>query len=240
MRVAMLLASLSNNNVIEMRHWARAQQIAERWRRSLHNLIETVQHESTASREADLETKVIRAIGRLGQATIVDIQRRALKGASTDELERILDSLERHKVVTAELTRKGTKRYSVVKTNSRKVEKVESRKDTTLSTIQTDIPPEPPPDEDETKSRNENTNFYGSTFLPFYYSTETLQEKKNGNGHVSPRQSDYDHDMARFHEVEQSLDQGDISGAKRAASRIRGNRMRKEADDVIAQHEVAP
>lgn len=37
-RIAALFASLENDNVIELRHWARAQEITERWRRSLHEL----------------------------------------------------------------------------------------------------------------------------------------------------------------------------------------------------------
>ncbi len=42
MRVAALFASLENNNQIEMCHWAKAQEIAERWRKSLHELYSQV------------------------------------------------------------------------------------------------------------------------------------------------------------------------------------------------------
>jgi hypothetical protein len=39
LRVAMLLASLENSGHIELQHWARGQEIAERWRANLHYLV---------------------------------------------------------------------------------------------------------------------------------------------------------------------------------------------------------
>lgn len=38
MRIAVLLASLSNNNVVELRHWAKAQELTEILRKHLHDL----------------------------------------------------------------------------------------------------------------------------------------------------------------------------------------------------------
>jgi hypothetical protein len=128
LRIAMLLASLDNNDVIELRHWARAQQIAERLRCSLHHLIETVQHESEASQASQLEDKVLRAIERLGATTIRDIRRHALKSVSTEELEHVLDSLERSGQVRVEKTKKGTKRYHLSYPNRRNADTAESRK----------------------------------------------------------------------------------------------------------------
>ena len=43
LRVAMLLASVDGHSEIKFRYWARGQQIAERWRESLHNLFEQVE-----------------------------------------------------------------------------------------------------------------------------------------------------------------------------------------------------
>jgi hypothetical protein len=43
-RIAALLASLENAPMIEMRHWAKAQEITERWRKSLHELYHQVNH----------------------------------------------------------------------------------------------------------------------------------------------------------------------------------------------------
>ena len=55
MRIAALLASLENNGVIEMRHWAKAQEIAERWRRSLHELYSQVNSAGNSASEQEDE-----------------------------------------------------------------------------------------------------------------------------------------------------------------------------------------
>ncbi len=117
LRIAMLLASVDNNNVIEIRHWARAQQIAERWRGNLHALIDQLQGTETQSRAAHLEDKVMQMLQQMGQATIRDLRSSHLRSYSSDELERVLDSMERHGRVTAELNRKKTKRYMPNETN---------------------------------------------------------------------------------------------------------------------------
>jgi len=65
MRVAALLASLENNGIIEMRHWARAQEIAEGWRKSLHELYAQVNMRDETSPAASLEDEILRHIKRL-------------------------------------------------------------------------------------------------------------------------------------------------------------------------------
>ncbi len=57
LRVAILLASLDDrgagpafSGVIELRHWARGQAIAERWRQSLHNLYMQIQRRAGRGR----------------------------------------------------------------------------------------------------------------------------------------------------------------------------------------------
>ncbi len=122
LRIAMLLASIDNHGHIQMRHWARSQQIAERWRVSLHALIDQLQNVADVSREAELEDKVIRVLQQHGSVTVNDIRKNALRTASSQELSRILDSLVAHGRVTASSTRKGTKRYSLLDANSGKVE----------------------------------------------------------------------------------------------------------------------
>ncbi len=124
LRVAMLIASLDNKGRIELRHWARAQQIAERWRVNLHALIDQLQNGADTSREAELEDKVIHVLQRHGPLTANDMHKNHLRNASTPELSRLLDSLVEHGRVTATLTRRGTKRYSLADANSGKVEKV--------------------------------------------------------------------------------------------------------------------
>jgi hypothetical protein len=63
LRVATLLASLENGGEIELRHWARAQEVAERWRLYAHRLYEQVT-ELEASPQAEIEDKVLDAVRR--------------------------------------------------------------------------------------------------------------------------------------------------------------------------------
>ena len=63
LRVATLLASLENGGRIELQHWARAQEVAERWRLYAHRLYEQVT-ELEASPKAEIEDKVLDAIRR--------------------------------------------------------------------------------------------------------------------------------------------------------------------------------
>lgn len=49
LRVAVLLASLENGGRIEVRHWARAQQIAESWRACLHSFWAQLQVSQTSA-----------------------------------------------------------------------------------------------------------------------------------------------------------------------------------------------
>ena len=68
LRVAMLLSSLENNNRIEMRHWARAQQIAESWRQNLHYFYAEVTG-LQQSRGEEIEEKITRLIRKKGPLT---------------------------------------------------------------------------------------------------------------------------------------------------------------------------
>jgi hypothetical protein len=58
-----LLASLENGGEIELRHWARAQEVAERWRLYAHRLYEQVT-ELEVSQQAEIEDKVLDAVRR--------------------------------------------------------------------------------------------------------------------------------------------------------------------------------
>lgn len=67
LKIAMLLASLENNGDIDMRHWARGQQIAEHWRANFHELI------------AQLSTDEARGFGEI-QDKILEVITHKLKG----------------------------------------------------------------------------------------------------------------------------------------------------------------
>mgnify|MGYP000408210531 CR=1 FL=1 len=91
LRIAMLLASLENDGHIELRHWARAQAITERWRASLYELYAQV-NRADSSEEAALEEKIYRAIRQLGgRATAAQIARYIWSKSSTE----IADQCER-------------------------------------------------------------------------------------------------------------------------------------------------
>jgi hypothetical protein len=67
LKIAMLLASLENNGDIDMRHWARGQQITEHWRANFHELI------------AQLSTDEARGFGEI-QDKILEVITVKLKG----------------------------------------------------------------------------------------------------------------------------------------------------------------
>lgn len=111
LRVAMLAASLENDNRIELRHWALGQEVAEQWRAELHNLAASLQGDVQESRTSDVEQRIQATIKRLGRATVNDL-RRHVRGLSVEEIERSCEALVRIGVVLSEQTTKGTKRYT--------------------------------------------------------------------------------------------------------------------------------
>lgn len=73
LRVAMLLASLEGDNTICMCHWARAQQIAEVWRRNLHNLYEQVVTPAEETKVIAAEDRIMKFIAEKGPRTIREL-----------------------------------------------------------------------------------------------------------------------------------------------------------------------
>lgn len=73
LRVAMLLASLAGSNTVEMRHWHRAQQVAETWRRNLHNLYEQILCDDDTPKTVAMEDKICRLIAEKGPRTVREI-----------------------------------------------------------------------------------------------------------------------------------------------------------------------
>lgn len=69
LRVSMLLASLENGGHIEMRHWARAQQVTEHWRAGLHNLYQQINN-GDLSEEGQLAEKVLAMVAERGPMTM--------------------------------------------------------------------------------------------------------------------------------------------------------------------------
>jgi hypothetical protein len=75
LRVAMLLASLENGGVIELRHWAKAQEITEEWRLGLHRLYEQI-NLAEAPLEKQLTEKILRQIAEHGPLTMRELTQR--------------------------------------------------------------------------------------------------------------------------------------------------------------------
>lgn len=73
LRVAMLLASLENDNRIELCHWARAQQVAETWRRNLHHLYEQIVGDAEAPKIIAMEDRIMQQIAEKGPRTVREL-----------------------------------------------------------------------------------------------------------------------------------------------------------------------
>src|SRR5438094_2755941 len=54
LKIAMLLASLENNNQMDIRHWHRGLQIVEGWRHNLHELIAQLSTEAHENKTTDI------------------------------------------------------------------------------------------------------------------------------------------------------------------------------------------
>ncbi len=112
LRVAMLIGSLEHGDRITLAVWARAQEIAERWRRSLHELYEQAQ-EPPASEAVKTEETVLRIIGKLNEATPTQVAR-YMWGMSSGEMAHILENMvQAGALVRSGKTHKGTFRYAI-------------------------------------------------------------------------------------------------------------------------------
>lgn len=66
LKIAMLLASVEGCTHIQMKHWARGQQITERWRANLHELLNQLSSGSIGGL-GEIEDKVLDAIAKIGK-----------------------------------------------------------------------------------------------------------------------------------------------------------------------------
>jgi hypothetical protein len=107
LRIAGLLASLhddSGSYTIWPAQWWRGQQIAERWRRDLHRLMQQVQTTDTPhSPQRQLEDKILRQVDRSGPQSIRDFAT-FQKAHSREEIEGCVTAL----VATGELVQQPT------------------------------------------------------------------------------------------------------------------------------------
>lgn len=87
MRMAVLMASLSNNNKVDIYQWAKAQELAELLRYYLHALYTQVNSaEDTPTKSATLEAKIRQALKTKGPLTIPRLRSDHLRSYGTEDI----------------------------------------------------------------------------------------------------------------------------------------------------------
>jgi hypothetical protein len=109
LRIALLLAGFSQSPQIELAHWARAQEISERWRRGLHAIYECVNYSQSDAQEK--EEKALKVIERHGPMSAAEVSR--YMHGSVTETKNILDGLVMAGVMEANKNGR-TARYSLL------------------------------------------------------------------------------------------------------------------------------
>jgi hypothetical protein len=121
LRIAGLLASLhddSSSYTIWPRHWYRGQQIAERWRQNLHNLIAQIAEDRPVSREHIQEDRLVEVLRASSPLSVRGLHLKT-KLSYTD-IERTLQTLVSAGVVREHRTPQTIK-YAYVATEGEKV-----------------------------------------------------------------------------------------------------------------------
>jgi hypothetical protein len=110
LRIAGLLASLHDDTqrrTIQLRHWHRGQQIAERWRASLHRLIVQLDEDLAESRHAKVEGHLLRTLKKHGTLSVRELGNRT--GLASIEVLHGLDALQQAGIVESISTSHTTK-----------------------------------------------------------------------------------------------------------------------------------
>lgn len=95
LRISILLGSLENNDQIAMRHWARGQEIAERWRIGLHQLYQQI-NAPTDDEEEEKPTRILMTVRkrtRKGQPPTAREIAQYTRGVSTADVQKYLPEL---------------------------------------------------------------------------------------------------------------------------------------------------
>jgi hypothetical protein len=118
LRIAGLLASLHDHDkhpthIIELRHWYRGRAIAERWRASLHRLVNQLAEDLPGeSREEAVEQHIERALRRSGSLSIRELNKKIR--ATYGELNKAIEVMIKVGVVEVdEKTSDRTTRYTL-------------------------------------------------------------------------------------------------------------------------------
>lgn len=111
LRIAVLLGAIENNFHVELCHWARSQNIVERWRRNLHELVIQV-NENVSSNKERQEEKVLRHLAKLKRATAWEIKRK-IRGMTAPEVEIVLSNQFKLGILKREKNGRGTYSYRI-------------------------------------------------------------------------------------------------------------------------------
>ncbi len=134
LRIALLFASLEDSRHIEMRHWARAQEITERWRANLHYLYDQV-NISEISEPERLEEKIMGVVEKLEEVT-PSVIRQYIRGIDTPSARHKLIELAKAGALE-EIANKRAPRYRLSANEKfiRQQAKVHSSRDARIEAI---------------------------------------------------------------------------------------------------------
>jgi hypothetical protein len=123
LRIAMLVASLENDNVIEMRHWALGQEIAERWRKNLHSVFSAI-NEPVATINESIEERIMERIESFtekhGHPPTMRELRQRIRGADSKDLIKIIEGMVRSGIIDEVIVEgRKTRWYRVARDESK-------------------------------------------------------------------------------------------------------------------------
>ncbi len=108
-RIALIFASFANASEVELKHWAKAQEITEGWRELLHNAFDTLSNTDKTSAESEAEEKVKKVL-KTGKLSRAEIKNLAFKNTlSENQLQILLDTMVKLETILKEETKRTVK-----------------------------------------------------------------------------------------------------------------------------------
>lgn len=92
MRVAILFASLENNNRITIKQWAKGQEICEAWRSNLHTIYTQLTGSVETTMERSQEEAILRVLAKKSPCTIREIVQ-SIRGLNTAQVTTLVKSM---------------------------------------------------------------------------------------------------------------------------------------------------
>jgi hypothetical protein len=110
LRVAGLLAAIQGSKTVTIRHWARAQQIAEGWRRNLHNMYQSLCGTIAVSTKRNMEDAIVNLLGRSDSGATKREIVKGIRGLSSSDADELLPRMVSSDLIVETVDGK-TKRY---------------------------------------------------------------------------------------------------------------------------------